>query len=435
MSAIISNIIKNSPACKAKIKAGLKLMSINSNKINDIIDYMYYSTGEKLALELTDDEKIIKYNIRKEEYEDLGLQFDDYLMDKEKHCSNKCIFCFIDQLPRGMRDTLYYKDDDLRMSFLVGNYISLTNLSGDDIERVIKQKISPINISVHTMNSELRVKMMGSPKAAKINEIMSAFAKAGLQMRCQLVICKGINDGKELEYSLNELYKLYPAVTSVSVVPVGLTKHRQNLFDLEPLNKLDAQEIIDITENFSKTCLNKDNTRFCYPADELFIKAGREIPDYDYYEEFEQLENGVGLISLLQHDFNENLLKQRGGEKHLDLSIATGVSAAPYINSLIDETRKKWHNLNCKVYAVKNAFFGETVNVSGLITGKDLTEQLKNKDLGSCLLIPSVMLRHEKDMFLDSMTIKKAEEILNVTIKPVSINGRDFLNALIGGKV
>ncbi len=432
MSVIISNVLISSPASKALIVENDKLISINGNKINDVLDYMFFSCNKELELAIKskdDIKRIVK--ISKKEYEDLGLCFEDYLMDKQKHCQNKCIFCFIDQLPKGLRKTLYFKDDDIRLSFLMGNYISLTNLNEQDIRRIIKLKISPINISVHTTNTTLRKKMMNNDNATSINDIMKRFAFACIEMKCQIVVCKGINDKDELKKTLNDLFSFYPFVSSVSVVPVGLTKYREGLFPLSPLNIDDAKEIIKITETFSNKCFEKTRTRFAFIADELFLKANQPIPDYEYYEEYSQLENGVGLMALFQEEFLNSYIKKKENDKTNHISIVTGVSAYPLIKKLVAKACEKWHNLHCEVYPIVNNFFGETVNVAGLITGNDLIEQLKDKPLGDKLLIPSVMLRYEKDMFLDNVTIDKIESKLNAKVKIIDIDGKDFLNNLI----
>lgn len=432
MGAIISQVNKNSPAFKNGIKAGEELISINGTKIIDVLDYLFMSTESKLNLVVKgiEERNVI---IKKDEYEDLGLCFDNYLMDKQKNCHNKCVFCFIDQLPQGMRDTLYFKDDDIRLSFLAGNYITMTNLSQNDIDRMIKLKISPIKISVHTLNEELRIKMMGNKNASKIKMIMEQFAKAHIEMHCQIVVCRGLNDGEELKSTLDGLFAFYPDVSSVSVVPVGLTKHRENLYPLLSLSKEDANQIINITENFGNISFEKVGTRFAFAADELYLKANLEIPSYDFYEEFPQIENGVGLIASLKDEFLAALRRKKGSDKSCRISVATGVSAAPILRKLINEANKKFLNLECEVYAIKNEFFGETVNVAGLITGQDLIKQLKGKPLGDKLLLPSVMLRHAQDMFLDNITLEELSKELNIKLEIVEVDGRNLLNALTGG--
>ncbi|MBE6903591.1 MAG: DUF512 domain-containing protein [Ruminococcaceae bacterium] len=429
MAKIIS-IDKGSPAYKSSILVGDELVSINNNKINDLLDYMYYSNNSKLTLCLLSNgiEKTVK--IFKDEYEDLGLNFDNYLLDKEKSCKNKCVFCFIDQLPKGMRSSLYYKDDDVRLSLLTGNYVTLTNLSEQDIQRIIKLKISPINISVHTTDGELRVKMMKNPNAAKIMPILKSFNEAKINMRCQLVICKGLNDGEALKKSLADLYELYPQVSSVAVVPVGLTCHRTELYPLEPILKEDALEIIKTAEEFSKKALKEKGTRFCYCADEMYIKAELDIPDNEYYEEYEQLENGVGLLRQFEQEFHYEFEEMEALKKDVRFSVATGTSAAPFLKSLLDEARKKWHNLEYEIYAIENDFFGRSVNVAGLLTGQDILKQLKGKKLYETLLISSAMLRHGTNTFLDDYTIPQLEKELNVKIIPVDCDGGTFIDLI-----
>ncbi len=429
MARIIS-IDKYSPAYKTAISVGDELISINNNKINDLLDYMYYSNNSKLTLQLLSDGVNKTVKIIKDEYEDLGLNFDSYLLDKEKSCKNKCVFCFIDQLPKGMRNSLYYKDDDVRLSLLTGNYVTLTNLSDEDIERIIKLKISPINISVHTTDGGLRVKMMKNPNASKIMPILKSFYKAKINMRCQLVICKGLNDGENLKQSLNDLYELYPYVSSVAVVPVGLTCHRTELYPLEPILKDDAAEIIKITNKFSKKALEENNTRFCYCADELYIKAGLEIPENDYYEEYEQLENGVGLLRQFEQEFHYELEDTGILKNNVSFSIATGTSAAPFLKTLLDEAQKKWHNLEYNIYAIENDFFGRSVNVAGLLTGQDILKQLKGKKLYKTLLISSSMLRHGTNTFLDDFTVDRLEKELNIKIIPVDCDGGALIDLI-----
>lgn len=432
----ISEVANNSKAKKAGIKPGDNLLFINDNEIIDVLDYMYYSSDSPLSLKLEDSKKnLYSVLINNDDYEDLGLTFETYLMDSEKSCKNKCVFCFVDQLPKNMRKSLYYKDDDVRLSFLTGNYVTLTNLSDREIDRIIKLKISPINISVHTTNGELRKKLMKNPNAEKIMDILPRFSDAGINMRCQLVICKGLNDGEELKRSLRELYSMYPQVSSVAVVPVGLTCHRTELYPLEALSKDDASETINIVNSFSDKALEENGTRFCYNADEMYIKAGLSLPDYDYYEDFEQLENGVGLIRLLESEFMVELKKAKILKKTVNISVATGISAAPFIQMLIDYAEKKWHNFKCNVYPIQNDFFGRSINVTGLLTGIDIIKQLKDKELNDYLFISSSMLRAGTDIFLDDTTVSDLERELDTKVVVIS-NGTDFISEIynLGGQ-
>ncbi len=429
MAKIVS-IERKSPAARL-IKVGDELVSINGNEIKDILDYMYYSTASDPVLTVIREGAELSVTVEKEEYDDLGLEFDSFLMDSQKSCSNKCIFCFIDQNPKGMRDTIYVKDDDLRLSFMHGNYVTLTNLKDCDIERIIKLKISPINVSVHTLNGELRKKMLGNRFADRIGELMKRLADADIEMKCQIVLCKGINDGKELLYTLNGLKELYPAVSSISVVPVGLTDHREGLYPLEAFDSASSLEVINTVTDFGDKCLSELGTRLVFPADEFFIKAGIPCPDAEFYEEFTQLENGVGLLSLFDSEVTEALSKLKTKRQRHSVSVATGVAACKNIVKSVDEIAKKVHNLRCNVFAIENNFFGKSVTVSGLVTATDIIDQLKGKELGEYLLIPSSMLRFEGDMFLDSLTPKDVEKALGVKIRIVGGSGSDFVSAIL----
>lgn len=433
MSVIIKSVESNSPAEKIGIAPGCALLRINSNEINDVLDYQFYIKEEKLNIDIRDtDGKFKKLRIAKAFDEDLGLQFETYLMDKQQHCKNKCVFCFIDQLPEGMRDSLYFKDDDSRLSFLFGNYITLTNLSESDVDRIIQMHISPVNISVHTMNPELRVQMMKNPKAGECLSIIRRLAEAGIKMNTQLVLCPGINDGKELEYSLNELGKLYPAVQSIAAVPVGLTKHRDKLCKLEGYDKETAAEVIDTIECFADHFNYFNGTRLAFAADEFYLKAEREIHDAEYYEDFAQIENGVGLWASLKDEFYsalEDVSEVNGTRK---VAIATGYAAYPLIKELAAAVTERFSYIKVQVYEITNRFFGESITVAGLVVGEDLISQLRGRLEADELLIPSVMLRHERDMFLDSITVEQAERELNTKIVITEVDGYDLLDKILG---
>lgn len=427
MGAEITSIDKKSPAERAKIKPGEVLLKIDGHEIRDVLDYKFYSYEDKLTLTLDTREVKIKKSIG----EDLGLNFETYLMDKQKRCANKCIFCFIDQLPHGMRESLYFKDDDARLSFLMGNYISLTNLSERDIERMITMRLSPINISVQVTDEKTRCLMLGNPRAGACMDIIRRFAEAELKINCQLVICPGINDGDLLKKSLSDLVAYAPQVNSISVVPVGITKHREGLYPLTPVDSKKAAEILDTVNQFGDMCLEKYGSRIVFCGDELYIKAGRSLPDSEFYEEFAQLENGVGMMPLFEDEFM-SALKLMEDEKFSDFTVATGVSAAPFIGKLIDELAKKCDNIfKYKVIAVENKFFGETVNVAGLVTGKDLINALRGNIVGKRVLIPEVMLRHQTNVFLDDVTLDDAERELNVKFIPVPNDGFEFLDIIL----
>jgi len=433
VSVIIKEVIKGSPAYKKGLRDGYTLISLNGNSIMDVLDYRFYQNNSLVYAEYINSKgKIKTAKIKKAEDVELGLEFETYLMDKKQTCRNKCVFCFIDQLPKGLRDTLYFKDDDSRLSFLFGNYITLTNISEHEIERIIKMHISPINISVHTTNPELRVKMMSNKYAGKALEIMKRFNDAGIRLNCQLVLCPGLNDGKELERSLNDLLEL-EMVECIAAVPVGLTGYRENLAQLTPYNKQTAGETLDIIDRFGEIALEKYGERRVYGADEFYILAERKLPKAEYYGEFHQLENGVGLVPLLQSEVESAIAEcdYKSGKERI-ISIATGEAAYPFITEIVDNISKKWDNIKCNVYAVKNNFFGGEITVSGLVTATDIKSQLCGKDLGNELLIPSVMLRDGGDMFLDSITLEQLSADLEVKIVPVDNDGYDFLDKILG---
>ena len=352
-------------------------------------------------------------------------------MDKPRSCANNCVFCFIDQLPKGMRKTMYFKDDDARLSFLLGNYITLTNLSKREIERIIALHISPINVSVHTTNPELRCRMLQNPRAGESIEIMRRFAQAGIVMNCQIVCCPGLNDGEELLRSMRELEEMYPGVHSVSIVPVGLTRFREGLYPLTPFTEELAGETIDMVTAFGDECLKRHGTRIFFCGDELYIKARRELPPDEFYEEHTQLENGVGMIRLLETEFRSALMLSDAPDG-LPFSIATGVSAAPYFEKLLGMAKEKYGTINGKVYPIENDFFGRSINVTGLITGQDLIHQLRGRDLGQRLLISQNMLRREEMDFLDDVTLEQASRELGVPIYPIEQDGFALWDAMAG---
>ena len=434
MAVKITGIEKGSLASFKKINAGDMLIKINGNEIRDVLDYQFYIKDTKLVLLLKEESgksKIIV--IRKEEYEDIGLEFETYLMDKQRHCKNKCIFCFIDQLPEGLRESLYFKDDDSRLSFLFGNYITLTNLTDEEAERIIEMHISPVNISVQTMNPELRVKMMINPHAGESLKYLYKFAEAGIAVNTQLVLCPGINDGDELEFSIKELFKLYPAVQSIAAVPVGLTDHRDGLYPLEPYNEKTAAEVIDIIDRCNAEFEKEHGERIAFAADEFYIKAGRKMPDADYYNGFPQLENGVGLWALLISEFDDALAECEIESLERKATIVTGKAAYPLIKSLADKAMKKIKGLEINVVAAENKLFGKMITVSGLLCGRDIADAVSGMDLGDELIIPPNCLRNEGDMFLDDMTVAQLSEKLGVEVKQNGSSGYDLLDAMTGG--
>ncbi len=436
MSVVIEAVEKRSPADKAGIKGGCTLLSINGNEIMDVLDYRFYQNNPKLNVSFINEKgKIKTVRIKKGEYDELGLNFATYLMDNKHSCLNKCVFCFIDQLPKGLRDSLYFKDDDSRLSFLFGNYITLTNITEHEVERIIKMHISPINISVHTTNPDLRVKMMTNKNAGNVLEIINRFNDAGIKINCQMVLCPGYNDGKELEKTLEDLTNLQNA-ECIAAVPVGLTKYRDGLARLEPFNKQTAGETIDIINRFGDKCMEKYGSRRVYASDEFYLLAEREMPKSDYYGDFLQLDNGVGMWSLLEKEADDALAEcDYKLEAPRSVSLITGEAAYPLITQIVDKMGKKWDNLNCKVYKIKNDFFGPLITVAGLVTATDILSQLKGMDLGDELIIPDVMLRAEKDMFLDSITVSELSEKLGVKITVTAVDGYDMVENVLGGAV
>lgn len=434
MAVKIFDVTTGSHADKAGIKKGETLLSINSNEIVDVLDYRFYQVNRKLTLEVADEDKNVRtIEMTKGEYEEIGLEFETYLMDKQHSCRNKCIFCFIDQLPKGMRESLYFKDDDSRLSFLFGNYITLTNITEHEIDRIIKMHISPINVSVHTTNPELRCKMMNNRFAGDTLKYLMRFADAGITLNCQIVSCPGINDGDELVRTLTDLENL--GVNMTAIVPVGLTRYRENLYPLVPYNKETAGQTIDIIEKMGDECVKKHGRRIFFPGDEFYLLAEREIPSPEFYEDFSALEDGIGMIAYLTDDVGWKLEELDADESLCHkVTIACGEGVFPYMKRIMSMINEKFPNITINTRAIKNNFFGGGVNVSGLVTGGDLIDQLRGDDLGDRLIIPSSMLRFENDLFLDDVSTDDVERNLGVTLVPVNNNGNDLVEAVIAGK-
>ncbi len=417
---------------RGRAELGDTVVSINGNAILDVLDYKFFAYDRELDVVLRrPDGSEYGVKVRKGEGGDLGLDFGSYLMDAPRSCANACVFCFIDQLPRGMRRTMYFKDDDARLSFLLGNYITLTNLSEREVERIIALHVSPINVSVHTTNPELRCKMLRNPRAGESLDVMRRFAEAGIVMNCQIVCCPGLNDGAELGRSMRELEALWPAVHSVSIVPVGLTRFREHLYPLAPFTPEHAAETVDLVEAFSEGCLRRHGSRIFFCGDELYLKAGRALPDEAFYEEFTQLENGVGMLRLLETEFR-SALKLADAPDGRDFTIAAGVAAAPLLEKLLLLAREAFPTLRGRVVAVENDFFGRSITVTGLVTGGDLIAQLKGRELGERLLISQNMLRRQEMDFLDDVTLEGASAALGLPIYPVECDGFALCDAMFG---
>lgn len=430
---MISRVLPDSIAEELGLEPGDRLVSVNGQPVEDVFDYRYLMNEELVVLlvEKPDGEEW-ELEVEKEYEEDLGIEFENGgLMDDYRSCSNKCMFCFIDQMPPGMRETLYFKDDDSRLSFLQGNYVTLTNMSEKDIERVIRYHLEPINISFQAMNPELRCKMLHNRFAGKALDKMDMLYNAGITMNGQIVLCKGVNDGDELEYSLEKLSAYAPVLQSVSVVPVGLTKYRKGLYPLEPFNKEDAEKVLGQIERWQKSMMEKYGIHFIHASDEWYILADRELPCEDEYDGYLQLENGVGMLRLLETEVKETLEGLSGDDRKVTGRIATGKLAAPFIARYIKEIQKKYPNVQISVTTIENRFFGEKITVSGLITGQDLKEQLSGLDLGEKLLLPCSMLKGDEEIFLDDMTLEELSEALNTEIVIVDTGGRDLVEAAI----
>lgn len=436
---IVKSVEPGSIAEEMEIESGDKILAIDNTEIEDIFDYQFLiqDTYIEVLVEKAGGEQWL-LEVDKEFDEDLGIVFENGLMDEYRHCHNKCIFCFVDQMPEGMRDTLYFKDDDSRLSFLQGNYVTLTNMSDHDIDRICRYHLSPINISFQTMNPELRCKMLNNRFAGDALKKVDILNEAGIRMNGQIVLCKGINDGKELEYSIQQLMKYIPNLESVSVVPVGLSKYREGLFPLEPFEKEDAKEVLSLIHKYQSECMEQYGIHFIHASDEWYILAGEELPEEGRYDGYLQLENGVGMLRLLLEEFAEEMAerKEREGFPNMEIqgefSMATGLLAYPYIGKMLKEVTDAYPNLKVHLYPITNHFFGERITVSGLLTGQDIRDQLLGKNLGSRLLLPENVLRSGEQIFLDDLTVQDLEKALQVSVNIVKSSGCDFVNAVAG---
>ena len=424
------------------IEPGDKLLSIDGHEIEDIFDYQYYVEDEEILLliEKPDGEEW-ELEIEKDPDEQLGIGFGQGLMDEYHSCRNKCIFCFIDQMPQGMRDTLYFKDDDSRLSFLQGNYITLTNMSDHDVERIVKYRLEPINISFQTTNPELRCRMLHNRFAGDALKKVDILYQGGIEMNGQIVLCKGVNDGEELERTIRDLTRYLPLLKSVSVVPVGLTKYREGLYPLEPFTKEEAQKVLSVIHGWQEKIYEEYGLHFIHAGDEWYLLAEEDLPEEERYDGYLQLENGVGMLRLLINEFEEAFAALPAGDicgtteaagARRELSIATGRLAYPYLKRIAEQMEEKYPFLTVHVHSIRNDFFGERITVSGLITGQDLTAQLKGKELGSRLLIPCNMLKTDEDVFLDDYTVKDVSDALQVPVDIVKSSGQNLIDAILG---
>lgn len=436
MEHIVKNVLENSIAEELEIEPGDNILAVNDHPIEDIFDYQYLINDEyiELLVKKSDGEEWL-LEIEKDYDEDLGIVFENSLMDNYKSCYNKCIFCFIDQNPKGMRDTIYFKDDDSRLSFLQGNYITLTNMKDEDIDRIINYHLAPINISVHTTNPQLRCSMLNNRFAGTILERIRKFYNAGIPMNGQIVLCKGINDGEELWRSISDLMEFVPVMESLSVVPVGLSDYRDGLFHLEPFDKEDACEVIDIIEHFQKKAYEKHGIHFVQASDEWYINAGRDFPEAERYDGFVQLENGVGMVRLMKEEFEQEFSAVQGDDREYEVSIVTGVLVYDSIKILVDRMKEKFPNVKIHLYKIINDFFGHRITVTGLLTGGDIIKQLKGKPLGQRLILPSNTLMADEPKFLDDVTLDQFIEALQVDVCIVESSGADFIHSVIGDEM
>lgn len=430
---LVGKVLEGSIAQELEIEPGDEILKINDQSIEDVFDYHYMVNDEYLeVLVRKPDGEEWLLEIEKEYEDDLGIEFVNPLMDEYRSCSNKCVFCFIDQMPKGMRDTLYFKDDDSRLSFLQGNYVTLTNMSDHDIDRIIQYHLSPINISFHTTNPQLRCEMLHNRFAGQIFEKVQRLYDAGIVMNGQIVLCKGLNDGEELERSISDLSRYIPYLESVSVVPVGLTRYRDGLYPLESFEKEDAIATLEIIHKWQEKLYKEHGTHFIHAGDEWYILADCPMPPQEEYDGYPQYENGVGMLRLLEEEVKKELEQHTGDDRERSVTIVTGKLAKPYLEEHIVSVQKKYPNIKADVVAIENDFFGSKITVSGLVTGGDLISQLLEKKIGQELLIPCNMLRSGENVFLDDVTVVDVEEKLNVKIRVVDQPGKDFVEAVLG---
>lgn len=428
----VTKVYPDSIAEEAGIEVGDKILSINDNKFYDVLEYRYLVSEEEITVKVEKKNGDIEVLEIENSYEDLGVEFSRGLIDKAQSCMNKCVFCFIDQLPKGMRETVYFKDDDTRLSFLQGNYVTLTNMSDEQIDRMIKMRISPINISVHTTNPELRVTMLKNKNAGKLYSIMEKFAENKMHMNCQIVLCPDYNDKEELDRTLNDLANLHPYVNSISVVPVGLTRYREGLCEIKPFDAKSSYEVINQVSEWQEELLEELGTRLVYLSDEFYINAKLPIPKAEQYEGFPQIENGVGLVASMQEEFDEAITLIKPKKRNRSVMLATGELVYDFIKGLADRIMNVCEGVDIQVYPIKNEFFGGGVNVSGLVCGCDIIKQLADKPKADALIIPSTMLRDDDEIFLDDTTVEQVEKTLGMPICATESDGYMFIETILG---
>ena len=432
LAVMIKSVEPDSPAAVAQLRNGDYLLSIDGNEVNDIIDYEFYSLKAELELSVMMGGSLEYITLKKEEYEPLGLNFETYLIDKQHSCKNECIFCFIDQLPKGLRESLYFKDDDERLSFLFGNYITLTNLTLHEVERIKKMKISPINISVHTMNPELRIEMMNNNSAGKVISYIEEFAKAGIEMNCQIILCRGINDSEYLEESIQKLSGLYPYVRSIAVVPAEITKYRENLPQITPYDKVSSKQVLQQIEKFAKRNLKKHSTRIVFPADKFYLLAEEPIPEIEFYEDLLQLENGIGEWRVFYNEFYDAL-----SEMNIDLKVqheadvVTGEGLAPLIKIMVESVKEKYPKLKVKVHVVKNNFLGGNIKTTGMLTSEDIISQVSENLISDKVILPIAVIRSDKEVLIDDITSEQLSEKMKAKVIFCQQNGATFLDEII----
>ena len=430
----ITDVESGSRAQRAGIRPGDTLLTINNNEVNDVLDYRFYLAERVVEIAFLTDGQTRSVTIKKGEYDDIGLCFETPLMDKKHTCKNGCIFCFIDQNPKGMRESIYFKDDDSRLSFLHGNYITLTNMNDADIDRIVKMRISPINVSIHTTNPDLRVKMMKNKRAGEVLKYLKVFKEAGLSICGQIVLCKGVNDGEELLRSMRDLAEFFPNLGSVSIVPAGLTAYRDGLYKLEDFSREEARAVIEAVDTFSEKLLKKVGSRIFFVADEMYLKAGLHVPNAEYYEGYAQIENGVGMLRSFEEDFLMGIEDASPICEERTYSLVTATAAYELIKSCAEKITEKAPNLKINVYKIINNYYGESITVAGLLTGRDIYEQMKDKPLADALFVPECALRRTDDDFLCGMTRRELEQKLAVTVIPSPSDGYELATMLLERK-